>query len=76
MNCGCSYHMCPMEQSFETLKLKEGGVVHLKNDKACKVQGLSFVHLMMFDNREFILQDVKCVPKHKQNLLLISICNR
>jgi hypothetical protein len=76
MNCGCFYHMCPIEEYFETLKLKECGVVHLRNDRACKVQGLSFVCLMMFDNREFILRDVNGVPKHKQNLLLISMFNR
>ena len=32
----CSYHMCPRKEYFETLALKEGGVVRLGNNKACK----------------------------------------
>ncbi|WJX64387.1 hypothetical protein P8452_49170 [Trifolium repens] len=41
MDSGCSYHMCPRKEYFETLELKEDGVVRLGNDKACKVQGYS-----------------------------------
>jgi hypothetical protein len=68
MNSRRSYHMCLMKEYFETLELKEGGVVHLRNDKALKVQGTSLICLRMFDNHEFILQDVRYVPKLKQNL--------
>ncbi|GAU10233.1 hypothetical protein TSUD_417410 [Trifolium subterraneum] len=39
MDSGCSYHICPRNEYFKTLELKEGGVVRLGNNKACKVQG-------------------------------------
>lgn len=50
MDSGCSYHMCPRKEYFETLALKEGGVVRLGNNKACKVQGKGNVRLKMFDS--------------------------
>ena len=62
---GCSYHMFPRKEYFETLALKEGGVVRLGNNKACKVQGMGTVRLKMFDGREFLLKDVRFVPELK-----------
>jgi hypothetical protein len=55
--------MCPMKEYFETLELVEGGEVDLENGKICKVQDMSLVCLMMFDNREFLLYDVRYVPE-------------
>jgi hypothetical protein len=52
-----------MKEYFETLKLVEGGEVDLENGKICKVQDMSLVCLMMFDNREFLLYDVRYVPE-------------
>nr|KYP46507.1 hypothetical protein KK1_031912 [Cajanus cajan] len=65
--------MCLMKDFFETLELKETGVVLLRNNKACKVQGMSTVHLRMFDNYDILLQDVWYVPELKRILLLISM---
>jgi len=73
LDSGCSYHMCPRKEYFETLTLKEGGVVRLGNSKACKVQGMGTVRLKMFDGREFLLKDVRFVPKLKRNLISISM---
>jgi len=41
----CSYPMCSRKKYYETLELKEGGVFHLRNNKECKVQGISSIHL-------------------------------
>ncbi|MCH82500.1 putative Ty-1 copia retrotransposon protein [Trifolium medium] len=65
--------MCSKKDYFETLELIEGGDVHLGDRKACKFQGMSSVHLMMFDNSEFLLHDVRYVPELKRNLLSISM---
>jgi len=64
MDCGCSYHMCLKNEYFEISKLKEGGVVHLRNDKACKIQGICSFHLRMFDNHEFLTR-FRYVPELK-----------
>ncbi|RDX86307.1 hypothetical protein CR513_32380, partial [Mucuna pruriens] len=72
MDCECTYHMCPMKD-FETLELKEGGVVLLGNNKSCKVQGMGTIWLKMFDNCEILLQDVRYVLELKRNLLSITL---
>jgi len=46
--------MCHRKEYFETLALKEGGVVRLENNKACKVQGMATVRLKMVDGHEFL----------------------
>lgn len=50
MDSGCTYHMCPVKEFFETLELREGGVVLLGKDKACKVQHKGSIRLKMFDD--------------------------
>jgi len=52
--------MCLINEFFETLKLKEGKVVLLENNKVYKVQYMRSVKLKMFDNWE-ILQDGRYV---------------
>jgi len=59
LDSGCSYHMFFRKEYFETLDLKEGGVVRLENNKACKVQYMCTVRLNMFDIHEFLLRDVR-----------------
>lgn len=56
-----------------SLEMKEGGVVQLGNNKACKVYGISTIRLKMFGNRKFLLHVVRHVPELKQNLLSIII---
>jgi len=73
LDSGCSYHMCPRKEYFETLALKEGGVVRLGNNKMCKVQGMSTIRLKMFDGREFRLKGVRFVPQLKRNLISLSM---
>ena len=58
-----------MKEYFDTLPLKEEGVVRLGNKKACKAQGVGNVRLKMFDGREFLLWDVRYVP----NLISVSM---
>ncbi|GAU37497.1 hypothetical protein TSUD_275490 [Trifolium subterraneum] len=56
MDSGCSYHICPRKEYFETLELKECGVFRLGNNKVCKVQGTGFIRLKMYDGRNFLLK--------------------
>ncbi|MCI56292.1 hypothetical protein A2U01_0077543, partial [Trifolium medium] len=50
MDSECFYHVCSKKDYFETLELVEDGVVHLGDEKACKVQDMSSVCPTMFDN--------------------------
>jgi len=73
LDSGCSYHICPRKEYFETLELKEGGVVRLDNNKACKIQGMGTICLKMFDDRDFILKNVRYISELKRNLISISM---
>lgn len=73
MDTGCSYHICPRKEYFETLELGEGGVVRLGNNKACKIQGIGTIRLKMFDDRDFLLKDVRYIPELRRNLISISM---
>jgi len=73
LDSGCSYHICPRKEYFETLELKEGGVVCLGNNKACRIQGMGTIHLKMFDDRDFLLKNVRYIHQLKRNLISISM---
>ena len=55
IDSGCSYHMCPNKEYFESLELRQGGLVLLGDDQPCRVQGIGTVRLRMYDNKDFIL---------------------
>jgi hypothetical protein len=69
LDSGCFYLICSRKEYFDTLDIKEGGVVRLENNKACKVQGMSTVRLKMFDDCEFLLRDVRYVLELERNLI-------
>ena len=73
LDSGCSYHICPRKEYFETLELKEGGVVHLGTNKACKIQGMGIIRLKMFDDSDFLLKNVRYIPELKRNLISVSM---
>ena len=73
MDSGCSYHSSPRKDYFETLELKPARVVLLGDNYPCKVQGIGTVRLKMFDNREYLLKNVRYIPELKRNLISINM---
>jgi len=67
---GCSSHLC-LNKEYS----KRSGVVHLKNDKAFKVQGMCFICIKMFDTLEFLLEDVRYGSYLLMNIFCIDINN-
>lgn len=55
----CSYHMCPRKEYFKTLKLEQGRIVLLGDNKACKVHVIGTVRIIKFKDREFILHNMR-----------------
>ena len=53
--------------------MKEGGVVRLGNNKACKIQGMGTIRLKRFDDRDFLLKNVRYIPELKRNLISTSM---
>lgn len=73
MNSGYPYYTCSRKEYFETLKLKEGGVVHLGYKKAFTVHDIGTIKLKMFGDRDFLLHNMNYVLDLKQILLSISM---
>nr|KYP61706.1 Retrovirus-related Pol polyprotein from transposon TNT 1-94 [Cajanus cajan] len=63
LDSGCSFHMTPNKDWFETYNQVDGGTVLLGNNKACKVIGIGSVRLRMFDGMDRVLQDIRHVPE-------------
>ncbi|RDX58342.1 hypothetical protein CR513_62350, partial [Mucuna pruriens] len=70
MNSDCTFHMCPRKGYFESLNLKEGGVLLLGNNKSCKVQGMGSIRLKMFNDRESLLSS------ERVGSIMYGMCNR
>lgn len=68
--------MCPRKSNFKSLELKEGGMVLLGNNKACKVKGMGTIRLKLFDNHEILLQKVRYIPELRRNLLSIRMFDK
>jgi len=55
-----------VKKFFDTLELKEGGIVLLEENKAYKGQSMWSIKLRIFDDCEMLLQEVRYVPKLKR----------
>lgn len=73
IDSGCSYHMCPVKEHFETLTLTDGGNVLLGDNHPVKVKGIGTIRLKMYDSRDYILKDVRYIPELGRNLISTSM---
>ena len=62
MDSGCSFHMMPNLEWFESYKEIVGSEVLLGNNKPCKVIRISLIRIKTRDGMERILSDVRHVP--------------
>ncbi|RDX92513.1 hypothetical protein CR513_25349, partial [Mucuna pruriens] len=72
MDSGCTFHMCPRKDYFESLNLKEGGVVLLGNNKYVPKLKRSLIFISMFDNLEYTTQIEHDIIKTSNNDLVIA----
>ena len=49
LDSGCSFHMCPYKSLFHEYESIDGGRVLMGNNNACKIIGIEFVRIRMFD---------------------------
>lgn len=73
LDSGCSYHMCPNKEWFDTFKPHKGGTVLMGNDASCKVLGIGSVKIKMFDGIVRTFNDVRYVPELKKNLISLGL---
>lgn len=61
MDSGCSFHMSPHIEWFQSLKPIKGTML-LGNDQVCHIKGIGSIKLRMHDGAVRILTDVRFVP--------------
>lgn len=72
MDSGCSFHMCPNQDWFENLEIKEGGQVLLGNNKTCRVKESGTIGFKLHNGTENTLHQVRYIPELKRNLISLE----
>lgn len=67
--------MCPKRDLFSTYKSVNGGSVLMENDMACKIIGVGWVKIRMFDEIVIILYNIWDIPYLKRNLISLGTLN-
>lgn len=49
LDTGCSYHMCPNKDWFDTYEPRNCGTVFMGNDAPCRAVGIGTIKIKMFD---------------------------
>lgn len=72
LDSGCSFHMTPYRELFESFQEVTRGVVILENNKACKFLGIGTVELILDDGTMKTLQEFRYIPELKRNLISLG----
>ena len=72
LDSGCTYHICPKREWFNTYKSYDGGSVLMENDIVCKTVGISNIRMRIFDGQVRTLTNVRYVPDLKKNVLSLG----
>ena len=60
LDSGCAFHMTPNKA---WLKIQEGGLVFLGNNRPCQVKGIRLVRIRMHNGVEKVLTNVRFIPE-------------
>ncbi|TXG72438.1 hypothetical protein EZV62_001017 [Acer yangbiense] len=73
LDSGCTFHMTPNKQLFDTFQSLDAGKVLMGNDACCKVTGIGSVKLKLHDGMVKTLTDVRYIPDLKRNLISLGV---
>lgn len=76
LDSGCSFHMTPNRDWFESYEDRDGGQVLLGNNKACKVTGIGSIRIRTHDGIERLLTEVRFIPELKRNLISLGLLDQ
>ena len=76
LDSACIYHMCPNKDWFSTFEpiLNVGSVLGFDNSQ-CKIKGIGYVRIKMFDGTIRTMTNVHYILKMKRNLISLSVFN-
>uniref|UniRef100_A0A1D1Z793 Retrovirus-related Pol polyprotein from transposon TNT 1-94 n=1 Tax=Anthurium amnicola TaxID=1678845 RepID=A0A1D1Z793_9ARAE len=69
---GCSYHMCPHREWFESYASHDGRIVPMGNNNECRAVGIGNIKIKMFDGVIRILTEVRHVPELRNGLISLG----
>ena len=72
LDSGCSFHMSPRRDWFDTYESCNGGNVIVGNNAPCKVTGIGSIRLRTRDGRKLTLTRVQHVPTLGKNLISLG----
>ena len=72
LDTGCTYHMCPHKDWFESYESVDTGVVVMGNDTACKVAGIDSIKIITHDGIVRTLKEVRHIPNMTRNLISLG----
>lgn len=73
LDTGCSYHMCPMREWFDTYKPCNGGIIQMANGAISSIIGTGAITIKMFDGTAKTLENVSHALDMKMNLISLSM---
>lgn len=73
LDSGCSLHMTPNQEWFDSYKKTDVGKVLMGNNIACKVTGIGTVKVNISDGSIKVFTYVRHVPKLKRNLISLGM---
>lgn len=73
INSGCSFHLCPDRNLFYKYKAMDGGRVLIRNNNVCKIVGIGYVKVKMFDGIIIAIHEVRHAPRLKRNLIYLGM---
>ena len=71
MDSGCSFHICPNKEWFETLADADGTVT-LGYNQVCDIRGIGSIRLKLQNQCVKILSEVRYIPEVKRNLISLG----
>jgi hypothetical protein len=72
LDSGCSYHMCPRRDWFDTYEVVHGDTVLMGNNMPCRIVGVGTVKVRMYDGIVRTLLGVRHVPDLRRNLVSLG----
>nr|GEX14200.1 hypothetical protein [Tanacetum cinerariifolium] len=76
MDSGGSFHMMPRRDFLFDFKEFNGGTVFLDDNRACVIMGIGKMKVQMKDGLSFVLENMRCIPNLKRNLISLGTLNR
>ena len=73
LNSGCSFRMSANKDWFVSFEEIHGGIVLLRNNKACKITGKCTIKIRMFDGYDRYLKNVRYDPDLRRNLIYLGV---